>query len=158
MHQLIIFKNMKKFLFLLVLSAFMATSCSKDSESDLSKDLADQVVGIYSGKLAVTGVGVEDVEIRVTKVSSKTIKIEPFIDGMASTFGANLSEDKDYVYLNIPEVTTTDGGTIRGDINISEDYPDDHGAYEKATKAFGYAIKLTYNGKEISEIFAGVKK
>lgn len=132
------------------------TSCSKD-EAEPKLDLADQVVGIYDGELAVTGVGKQDVKIRITKISSTVIQIQPFSGDESSTFGANLAEDVDGVVLNVPEIVV-DGGTIRGNPALIEGYPGAHGVYETATKAFAYALKINIDGQDYDEVFIGVKK
>lgn len=148
---------MKNIFLLVVMTAFLAVSCSKDKEI-LKQDLADSVVGIYEGELTVTDAGKSNVQIRVTKLSSMEVQIEPFSGNESTSFGAKLVKDGDNVILNIPEQTLRDGGTVRGNANIIEGFPGAHGAYEPSTKAFGYAIKINVSGNEFDEIFIGVKK
>jgi hypothetical protein len=150
-------KKIAILLFLIALFAISFTSCKKDDEPILPKDLTSSLVGTYKGTLTFDGTNENDVFIILTKTSITQIFIKPVVSGQTSSFHANLSEASDGIAITVPEVVVT-GGTIRGNTGLDPNHPSWHGGFVISTNEFFYWIKINISGVDHDELFIGYKQ
>ena len=135
---------MKKTFFTgLLLVALMGINISSTIPEE-NTSLADQVVGIYKGKMRNPTVDKNNHKIKITKINDTKIKIQPKTGNQSQTMEVEL------------EAQTMGSVTV-----IKFKLPGDHllnnGMYAEANGRLSYAVHLGGNDPRNIEVFSGKK-
>ncbi len=131
-------KNLVFFTFLLV-APFLISSTGTSTPST---DLADELVGVYTGMFAKDGSLDKAYKVKVTKLDANTIKVTPFVANSKS-FKATVKEDN-LSALRIIRLTAMDGVVLQ------------NGMMTPINGRLSYG--LSKGETEQLEVFSGLKK
>ncbi len=124
---------------ILLLSPFLFTS----SQMPISNDLADELVGVYTGMFAKDGSLDKTYQVKVSKLDANTIQITPFSNSTSKTFKAELKEDN-LSAIRIIRLTSKDGVILK------------NGMMTPVNGRLSYGIAS--DAGENLEVFSGLKK
>ncbi len=124
---------------ILLLSPFLFTS----SQMPASTDLADELVGVYTGMFAKDGSLDKSYQVKVSKLDANTIQVTPFNNNASKAFKAELKEDN-LSAIRIIRLMAADGVALK------------NGMMTPVNGRLSYGI-ASDEGENL-EVFSGVKK
>jgi len=131
-------KNILTYAILLLIPVFLTSS-----KMPTSTNLADELVGVYTGMFAKNGNLDKAYQVKVTKLSPTSILVTPFDGNSSKSFKAELKEDN-LSALRIIRLMPTDNVELK------------NGMMTPVNGRLSYGI--SNSGGETLEVFSGLRK
>jgi len=149
---------------ILALSLILAiSSCKKEEETPVEKDLTTSIVGSYNGSINYIDSDTtfnENSSVTITKLSNKSVNIAynvPTLDGSLNII-ANVIEASGGLYFDIPKTNYTIGTTSGYYEGILDTQNNHNGSFITSTKQLDFGFKMVSGSETGNFTFSGIKQ